>query len=86
MKSKEIQIRTEVEREALKDTYSALSSGSYHPIFKATKDLAERHERLLVAYVLLQKAFLDFHEIRDQQNHILVLSPGETKIIELNEN
>jgi hypothetical protein len=84
--SEEIQIRMEVEKDALKDTYSALSSGSYHPIYQATKDLAERHERLLRAYVMLQKAFLDFNEIRNQENHILVLSPGETKIIELSDN
>ena len=86
MKQKEIQISVEVETSALKQFYSDISSGSYHPVINAAKSLAERFETLLLAHAILHKAFLNDNGITDHENHIVLLGAKEIQIIEIEQS
>ena len=77
----EIQINISTEKEVLRELNEAMTSGSYHALYAAAKKLANRQERLLDGHEILAEAFMDFHEIRNKEDHILLLSPGEVKII-----
>lgn len=77
----EIQVNVDTERTVLRELNEAMTSGSYHALYAAAKKLASRQERLLDGHEILQEAFLDFHEIRNKEDHIILLSPGEVKII-----
>jgi len=86
MESTEIQISKEVESAALRDFYQGLSSGSYYKVIDSAKTLGERYERLLAAYMMLSKMFMHFHGIKRIDDHILIVSQFEAKIIEVSDH